>query len=160
MTVKFKIITTFEALEKAKKYCAYSERSQYDVRKKIELWNIDEPATESIIATLIEENFLNEDRFAKAYARGKMNINHWGRVKIKMGLRQHQVSPRCIQDALKSLIEEEYLGILKHEALKKIKLLNGTKSIKQQKTATFLISKGFETDLSYQIVHELINQNE
>lgn len=160
MAVKPKIVTTFEALEKSRKYCAYSERSQQDVRKKLESWDIDETSSESIIATLIEENFINELRFAKAYALGKLRINHWGRVKIKNGLRFHQISPRCIQDALKELIEEEYREVMLKEARKKAHTMTGTPVLKLHKIAQFLAGKGFETDLSYEIAKLTINQND
>jgi regulatory protein len=156
--VKSKIITTFEALEKARNYCAYSERSQYDVRVKLQEWSIDQVSSESIISTLVEENFLNEERFAKAFAHGKLRINHWGRVKIKMALRQHQVSDRCIKNALNELDEDEYQQIIIKEAKKKIDLLTGSKAILHKKTVTFLIGKGFESDLCYQIVINQINQ--
>lgn len=160
MAVNSKIITTFEALEKSRKYCAYSERSQQDVRKKLQSWDIDETSLESIIATLIEENFLNEMRFARAYVLGKLRINHWGRVKIKNGLRFHQISPRCMQDALKELMDEEYREVMMKEAAKKAKTLTGTQALKQHKIAQFLAGKGFETDLCYEIAKLTINQNE
>lgn len=147
MQEKKAIITTFQALEKLRKYCAYSERSHFDVRSKLKQWNIDEIASESIISSLIEERFLNEERYAEAYVQGKIRINHWGKNKIKQGLRQHKISEPCIKRAFAKIDFDEYIEILIKEGLKKLKLSKGNNLQKQQKTIQFLISKGFEFDL-------------
>ena len=147
MQEKKVIITTFQALEKLRKYCAYSERSHFDVRSKLKQWNIDETASESIISSLIEERFLNEERYTEAYVHGKIRINHWGKNKIKQGLRQHKISEPCIKRAFAKIDFDEYIEVLIKEGHKKLNLSKGTNSEKQQKTIQFLISKGFEFDL-------------
>ena len=102
-----------EALEKLKNWCAYQERSQFDVRKKLFSYKLSEEEGEQLIAQLIEENFLNEERFAMAFAGGKFRIKHWGKQKIKIELKKHKVSDYCINRALAGLGEENYEAELK-----------------------------------------------
>ena len=91
------------ALQKAEAYCAYQERSQYEVRGKLISLGIYHQELEQIILNLLETNFLNEERFANAYARGKMRMKSWGKNKIKQGLKFKQVSPPLIKKALQNL---------------------------------------------------------
>jgi regulatory protein len=86
-------------LEKLKHFCAYQERSHKDIRSKLLELKIYGNELENYIAILIEENFLNEERFAKLYAGGKFRMKHWGRVKIRYGLKQHLVSEYCLKQA-------------------------------------------------------------
>lgn len=158
MPVHAAIVTTFEALEKLKKYCAYCERSQFDVRLKLNSWKIAEDAAESIISTLIEENFLNEERYAMAFAQGKLRINHWGKIKIKQALRQHHISEPCIKRAFANINPDEYLEILIKEGIKKHDQTKGAESIRKQKTIQFLIGKGFESELVWDQADIIFNK--
>src|ERR1700712_929985 len=88
------------ALAKAEHYCAYQERSQQEVRDKLYEWGLYPDAVENVIVHLIEGNFLNEERFANAYTRGKFNQKGWGRIKIKQGLKFKKVSDVLIKKAL------------------------------------------------------------
>jgi regulatory protein len=142
------IITPEIALNKMRKWCAYQERSQFDARNKLIEFRIETAVRENIISTLIEENFLNEERFAIALARGKLRIKSWGKIKIKAALRKHKVSDYCIEKALKELNFNEYQSTID-------KLINkeNDKQLKQEKQEVFyallrkLIAKGFEKDL-------------
>src|SRR5687768_6760682 len=96
------------ALQKIKSWCAYQERSQRETRQKLGTFGLHADDIEGIIAELIQENFLNEERFALAFAGGKFRIKQWGKNKIKAGLKNHRISPYCIDKALKSIDEEEY----------------------------------------------------
>lgn len=158
MATNAKIITTFEALEKLQKYCIYSDRCQFEIRNKLKLWQIDEISAESIIATLVETNFLNEERFATNFSHGKLVINHWGKVKIKSALKRMQLSSRCIQIALNKLDDQEYTLILKKEAEKKFNQTKGLIAQRNQKTIQFLIGKGFEIELIKEIIFNIIKQ--
>ena len=101
-----------------------------------------------IIATLIEENYLNEERFAIAFAGGKFRVKQWGRVKIKYELKQKQVSEYCIKKAMKQIEEEDYLQVLDKLAKEKYASLKAEQYlIRKKKTMDYLIAKGFETDL-------------
>ncbi len=150
------LISTFEALEKLRKYCAYCERSQFDVRLKLTNWNIDEVSCESIISTLIEENFVNEERYAKAFTQGKIRINHWGKIKIKQSLRQHKISEPCIKMAFASIDYDEYLQVLIKEGAKKVNQLKGSEILVKHKTIQYLIGKGFESEMIWENIDQII----
>ncbi len=143
-----KIITPLVAFEKMKSWCAYQERSQNEVRQKLYEFKLEPEAVDSIITDLIEEKFLNEERFAMAYASGKFRIKHWGRNKIKMGLKMHKVSDYCIKKAINSIDGDEYEKVLEKVLEKKIRLTKGRDSKKKYYTiANYAVSRGFESDL-------------
>lgn len=158
MPVNRTIVTTFQALEKLQKYCVYSDRSQFDARKKLKEWQIEETPAESIIATLIEDGFLNDERYAISFASGKLRINHWGKVKIKFALRQHQISERCINNALRALDLDEYAQIAEKIARQKYTQTSGTATVRKFKTIQFLFGRGFEAELSNEIVNLIIKE--
>ena len=145
------------ALDKLKNWCAYQERSQFDVRKKLTSFKVDEDAREEIIAKLIEENFLNEERFALAFAGGKFRIKHWGKQKIKLELKKHRVSDYCINKALASLGEENYEVEMKKLIEKKIALSKYTDRRKlYYSVMNYLVSKGYESDKVSKELNKLI----
>ncbi|MBL7927543.1 MAG: RecX family transcriptional regulator [Bacteroidia bacterium] len=133
--------------KKAAAYCAYQERSQYEVRQKLYALKVPATDAETIIAKLVKDDFLNELRFAITYAGGKFRIKHWGKVKIKMMLKQKQVSAHCINQALNSI--ENYEATLK-QLLQKALDKTGSTTFDKQKTAHAFIAKGFEPDLVWQ----------
>lgn len=141
-------LTKEQALQKLKHFCAYQERCHNEVKEKLYGLGIWQKYHDEIISTLIEENYLNEERFAIAYAGGKWRVKRWGRQKIGYALKQKQVSEYCIKKALKQIDEGEYLAVLeklakeKYEALKKDQYL-----IRKKKTIDYLVQKGFEHGL-------------
>ncbi|MBK9283184.1 MAG: RecX family transcriptional regulator [Sphingobacteriaceae bacterium] len=141
------VVSAEEALEKMKSWCAYQERSHFDCRKKIFEFGLQKHEIENIISALIEENYLNEERFACALARGKMRIKSWGKIKIKQSLIKHQVSDKIIQKALNSLNEDEYINHLDKIIHKKADQLSEENNI-YQSILRHLMTKGFENDLS------------
>ncbi len=152
---QFNIFTKPE-LEKIKLWCAYQERSHYETSIKLKKAGCKDSEIENIISELISENFLNEERFSKAFAGGKFRIKLWGRVKIKNELIKHRVSAPNIQLALADIDETEYKKTIEKLVLKKLKTF-GSQLTASQKASIYryLISKGFETDL----VMEQINRN-
>ena len=88
------------ALEKAASYCAYQERCHWEVERKFKEWNIDSELHDDLLSELIQQNFLNEERYAQSYVRGKVNIKKWGAYKIKMELKARQVSDYSINKGL------------------------------------------------------------
>ena len=109
------------------------------------MWKKDH---DEIIATLIEENYLNEERFAIAFAGGKFRIKQWGRVKIKYELKQKQVSDYSIKKALKQIDEEDYMKVLNKLAKEKYASLKSEQHlIRKKKTMDHLIRRGFEAEL-------------
>jgi len=143
-----KYLTKEQALQKLKHYCAYQERCHNDVKEKLYQLGVWKKEHDEIIATLIEENYLNEERFAIAFAGGKFRINQWGRVKIKYALKQKQVSDYCIKKALKQIIEEDYLRLLSKLAKEKYAALKSEQYlVRKKKTMDYLIGRGYEMDL-------------
>lgn len=155
-----KSITPLLALEKAKKHCAYSERCHFDMRMKLREWNVDEKTAEWIISSLIEESFINEERFALNYSRGKLTQNGWGKNKIKYALRQKKISDYLIKKALSEISDDLYLSIIEHEAQKKASLKSLVNRQEFNKVLQYLIQKGFESDISTQILNSLIKKGD
>ena len=109
---------------------------------------------DEIISTLIEENYLNEERFAILFAGGHFRTKKWGRVKIKYQLKQKQVSEYCIKKALKQIDEDDYLKTLQKLFEEKLKTLKSEKNIfiKKRKLQDHLMQKGFESDLVRKLI--------
>ena len=143
-----KYLSNEQALQKLKHYCGYQERCHNEVKEKLYNLGVWKKEHGEIIATLIEENYLNEERFAIAFAGGRFRIKQWGRVKIKYELKQKQVSDYCIKKALKQIDEDDYLKVLNKLAKEKYAMLKSEQYlIRKKKTMNYLMGKGFEMDL-------------
>lgn len=150
---KQKIIDEKLALEKAGHYCAYQERSQQEVRDKLYDWGLWPAAVENIIVKLIEEGFLNEERFAKAYATGKFRQKGWGKIKIKQGLKLKRVPDILIKKALNTIDADAYEVTLRTIIEKKAVLLKEKDGYKRRyKLQQYALSRGFEADLILDIL--------
>lgn len=101
-------MTTSEALQKLQHYCAYQERSPFEVKRKLTLIKLPKERHEEVIATLMEENFLDEYRFAEAYTKGKLNQKHWAPKRIRMGLQEHRI-PNVTIDRILNQIDPELI---------------------------------------------------
>ncbi|WP_432712182.1 regulatory protein RecX [Pedobacter sp.] len=136
------------ALAKAEHYCAYQERSQYEIRNKLYEWGLHSRDVEELISELITTNFLNEERFAKAYVSGKFNINKWGKIKIKQGLKFKQVPDKMIVRALNGIDNDDYEKVLLDCAEKKLRTITEKDPYKRKhKLMTYLLTRGFENNL-------------
>jgi regulatory protein len=152
---KQKVYTQHQALVKAEAWCAYQERCQQEVRDKIYSWGLHENEVENVIAELISKNFLNEERFAKAYAGGKFRMKKWGRVKIRLELKRRKLSDYCIKKGLAEIDEDQYRSTLKKMAEEKMKATKENNALKKKyKVMSFLISKGYENELVREIIGE------
>jgi regulatory protein len=146
-----------EATKKMEHYCAYQERCHYEVVEKLKGMHMIPQAIDHIIAHLIQENYLNEERFAKSYARGKFNIKKWGKKRIVLELKQRQISTYNIKSALAEIDEGEYLATLDELAKKRLGQIKETNSQKRKKKlADYLFYRGWETHLVYEKINELI----
>ena len=136
------------ALAKAEHYCAYQERSQHEVRDKLYEWGLYPNMVENVIVQLLSGNFLNEERFANAYTRGKLNQKGWGKNKIKQGLKFKKVSDVLIKKALNSINSDDYLQML-HKIIEKKAVLLTEKDLykKKYKLHQYVLSRGYENDL-------------
>ncbi len=132
-------------LQKIRYYCSYQERSHREVKEKLYSFGLRKQQVEGLLSQMIEEDYLNEQRFAVTLARGKLRMNHWGRIKIKQALKAKQVSEYNMNLALRSIDENEYMTILKKTAEKySSRLKGGTAFMRKQKLIQSLLSKGFE----------------
>lgn len=151
-------ITVKEARLKAASYCAYRERTQQELRNKLYNDGMYGDEVEEVISAMIQENFINEERFSKSFAGGKFRINSWGRIKIKLALKQKNISPYCIQEALKEIEDTEYLQTIDKLINKRI---NGPEKenyyVLKNKVANYLINKGFEAELVWDRINEILN---
>ena len=145
------VITKFtpqQSLPKIKQYCAYQERCHSEVKEKLYSFGLYKNDVEQLMAQLIEEKYLNEERFAIQYAGGKFRMNQWGRVKIKYALRQKQVSDYSIKKGLKEINETDYKKTLQKLAEQKLKTLkNDNVFSKKKKLQDYLLGKGYEGEL-------------
>jgi regulatory protein len=142
-----KQLTKEQALQKLRHYCGYQERCRSEAKKKLYDLGVTEKEHDEIISTLIEENCLNEERFAMAFTSGKFRMKHWGRINIKHALQQKQINEYFIKKALEQIDEEEYRAGLKKLAEEKYTALkNQQYFIRKKKTMDYLIQKGYEPE--------------
>jgi regulatory protein len=150
-----KHLTKEQALQKLKHYCGYQERCHSEVKEKLFSLGVWKKDQDEIIAALIEEGYLNEERFAIAFAGGKFRVKHWGRVKIKYELKLKQVSDYSIKKALKQIDEEDYLAVLKKLAEDKYASLKSEQYlVRKKKTMDHLLQRGFEGELVRRVVEK------
>lgn len=146
-----------QAKAKAAKYCAGRERAPYQVMQKLLGWELDEDDAQSILAGLIQENYVNEARFVHAYCHDKFEFNKWGKNRIKQELNQLRIAGESINEGLNSIDPQRYEDILQSLASQKFRSLSNESDNwkRKQKTTAYLIRKGFEMDLSIEIVNDL-----
>ncbi|HKP32552.1 MAG TPA: regulatory protein RecX [Chitinophagaceae bacterium] len=138
-----------QAFQKLRHYCSYQERSHAEVKEKLYGFGLYKSDVESCIAELIENDYLNEERFATAFAGGKFRIKKWGKIKIRQGLKAKGVSDYSIKKAISLIPADDYEAALAKYARLKWSALNQEKNIliKKRKTQDHLLQKGFEADL-------------
>lgn len=148
--------SVIEALRKMKQFCAYQERCQKEVKDKLRdigLWGSE---ADEVIAALITEGYLSEERFARSFAGGKFRMKKWGRKKIVQALNRHQISPYCIARGLEEIPETDYRDALRKLASDKYDLLRKEPFLKRkQHTFRYLLGKGYEAELVRETVEEL-----
>jgi regulatory protein len=145
-----------EAKSKIEHYCAYQERCQKEVRDKLYTYGLHSNEVEQVLMDLVKSNFINEERFAQAYAGGKFRQKKWGKAKIVRELKWRDISAYCIKKALKEIDEDDYyksIRILSEKYASKLSIKNPY--LKQKKTMNHLVSKGYTYDECHEIVKEL-----
>ena len=130
-----------EAKAKLEALCAYQERCQFEMDQKLYLWNFQSEQRDQLIADLISNNFINEERFSGAYVSGKFNIKQWGRIKIKTHLKQKKISTYSI-----------------NQGMKEIESKKGDIWEKKAKVFRYLQSKGYESDLISEAINEVFSK--
>lgn len=145
-----------EALAKLQRYCAYQDRCHKEVTQKLKDMQMIPQASEQIITTLIEENFLNEERFAMAFVRGKFKIKKWGRRRLISELKQRNISNYLVNKALGQISDVEYKTTFEALAHKKANSLKGGSVLKKKKKlADYLLYRGWESHLVYEKINQL-----
>ena len=145
-----KSLTKEQAYQKLRHYCAYQDRCHSEVKTKAYSFGLRKPEVEELTSKLIEENCLNEERFAKAFAGGKFRIKQWGRIKIRSELKNKQVSYYCIAAALDEIDDLKYKETLHKLAVKRWNSIKGAGTnlfVKMTKTRDHLLLKGYESNL-------------
>ncbi|HKK39902.1 MAG TPA: regulatory protein RecX [Cryomorphaceae bacterium] len=140
-----------------KAWCDLQERAHSEARKKLNGWGVYGEEAENILAELIGANYLNEERFARAFARGKSRIKAWGWKKIEMALKAKGVSAYSLKAALEEIDQEEYFAGLINLAQKKERLLSEPHPFRRkQKLLRFLVGKGYSYDEAKKAVEEVL----
>ncbi|MCL2131318.1 MAG: RecX family transcriptional regulator [Lentimicrobiaceae bacterium] len=142
-----KAVATAALQEKIRRYCAYQERCPSDVRQKLYQWQIETKKAEKLLKDLVSDGYVNEERFAKAFVRGKFKIKSWGIAKITAELKKKSISGSCIAKALEIIDTEAYketMSKLAKQWLSKHK--TETEFVQKQKLFRYLASKGYKTD--------------
>lgn len=151
-----KTLSQKEALHKLEAYCAYQDRCHKEVRTKLLDLGIYGDELEEIIAELITENFLNEERYARSFARGKFRMKKWGRIKIKRELKMRDIPAYCIKKAMEEIEEEDYEATLREVLEKKNALLKENNWYKRKnKLGQYALQKGYESELVWGMVAEV-----
>ena len=154
---KKKTYTVKEALIKAAAYCAYQERTQQEVRNKLYSYGLEFEEVEETIIRLCAEKLIDEERFAKAYVRGKYSLKRWGRRKILLGLKAHQISDYCIRQGIKEIDPDIYWQNLLYITEKKNRTeKENNQALRKHKLTQFLLSKGYENDLIQDALQEVL----
>lgn len=137
-----------QALQKLRHYCGYQERCHQEARDKLYSLGLRKPEVEAAIATLIEEDRLNEERFASQFAGGRFRLKSWGKIKIRYELKQKQVSDYCIGKALSAIDEADYQQTLIDQATRKWASLAQEPDpfTRRRKVQDYLLQKGYEPD--------------
>ena len=127
-----------------------------EVTMKLKSWGLIQEAIDLLIIELIQFNFLNEERYARNYARGKFRIKKWGKLKIRMALKKREVFFKCIDIAMLEIDDKTYLNTLKELLQKKNDVLKETNSYKRKmKLIRYLVTRGYEYDLIHDALVEL-----
>jgi regulatory protein len=155
MRINTNIPNVQETFDKAARYCCSEERCRSQVTEKLKQWDVPKEMADGILIGLENAGFLNEDRYAELFVRSKVRQNNWGRYKITQALKAAGVKQEAIQYGLSQLDEQTYVDALNNVIRKTQKLIHeNNPTLKQRKIIQHAISKGFETDLILNMLHE------
>jgi regulatory protein len=144
-----------DALVKLQRYCAYQDRCHQEVRSKLIELGCYGQDLEDVMASLIEENFLNEERFARSLARGKFRMKQWGRTRIRQELNMRNISDYCIRKAMEEINDVEYLKTLREVLEKRAAQIAETDDFARKgKLAQYAMSRGFEGEIVWEVLRD------
>lgn len=143
--------------ERIMRYCAYQERCHAEVRRKLSDLGVPRDEADELIVFLITEGFLNEERFARSFARGRFRLKRWGRMKIVRELESRGLSSACIRSGLEEIGEEEYRTSLEEVLTRKMgEIKEENPFVMRDKIAGHAIRKGFEPEMVWEMLKELV----
>lgn len=145
-----------QALSRLQRYCTYQDRCHIEVERKLTEMRMIPQAKEQIIMALIEDDYLNEERFALAFVKGKFRIKKWGRIRLKAELKKRKISKYLIKSALEQISEKDYLFTFEELANRKANSIKADSILlKKKKLADYLIYRGWESSLVNNKVNQL-----
>lgn len=144
-----------QAKLKAAAYCAKGEKAPYQVMQKLLGWKLNEEEARQVLAELTDKNFINEERFSRAYCRDKLRFNQWGKQRIRQELNRLKISEKAIEEGLMHIEPGFYNNVAIKLAAKKWNSIKGDSRSRKQKTIFYLVQKGFEMDLSKEVTGHL-----
>lgn len=148
-----------EARQRIYAYCAYQERTHQEVRRKLFEFGLRTDEVDELLSQLITEGYLNEERFAKAFAGGKFRVKKWGRLKIINELEARGLTKNCIRSGMSEIDEADYSSTLTSLLSKKAELITDNDSLnKKERLAKFAIQKGYEPELVWKHVKQLVGE--
>ena len=149
-------ITLKEIESKLQHYCSYQDRCHKEVIAKLKTFGVKSNESNQIISNLIKENYLNESRFSKSFVRGKFNIKNWGKVRIINELKFRNISPYNITLGLNEIDDQDYMKKLEDIFNKKLSSLSNLSSpLKKKKIISYLLYRGWESNLVYSKTNEI-----
>ncbi len=153
-------LSSKKAVQRASRFCALKERSPNEVFKKIKSWGLNDLEAKKVLKIMVDQNYVNEERFANAYCHDKFEFNSWGKQKIRARIHPHQISKKYLEQALDRIDQSHYQNRIASLAQKKWDSLQKEKVCKKrrQKTVSYLASKGFEIDLIWETLNDLLDK--
>jgi regulatory protein len=152
-----KAVTPEQLRQKIERYCAYQERCHQEVKSKLYSLGAAGAEVDEIMSSLIVDGYLNEERFAKAFAGGKFRMKKWGRLKIVNELEKKGVSKNCIISGLKEIDDDDYLQTLSTVLTQKAETIEEPNMyVLRDRLSNHAIQKGFEPELVWNVLRELL----
>jgi len=142
--------------ERIRHYCAVMDRCQFQVINKLKSYGVSNALIDEILIELIQNKYVDEERFARSFSSGKFKIKRWGRKKIAFELSKLKVPKSCIELAMTEIDDADYMDTITHLTHKKYNLLNDKNTfIRKKKVVDYMLRKGFESDIVWSSVHKL-----
>ena len=154
--MKKKILSLLEAQKKMEHYCAYQERCHKEVVKKLQELGMIPISVNTIVSKLVEDNYLNETRFAQSYARGKFRIKKWGKIRIRRELKARNLSDYNIKKALEEISDLDYnTTFLELFEKRKKEVYENIPSVQKKKIISYMVYRGWELEKIYEAMHQI-----
>ena len=142
-------------IEKIQSYCLYQDRCIKEVKNKLYSFKVSSQLVENIVEYLIDNDYLNEERYTKMFLQGKLRIKKWGRIKLKYELKSKGIDIKIINEHINQINEEDYIEYFNEFSTNKIKFLKGTLDQKKRSFINYFTYRGWENDLIYQKLRDI-----